>query len=393
MQAETGIIAAPNGVVSISWIDLDNQSNSTIGYTFSSDGGASFAPTQQIISPGGRVASDPVMARDLDDNLWVTWVAFRYGPGGQPSQMAIYVAEAPAGSTAFGAPIQVSPVNDSGAMYDKPWITVTNTGTILVTYERDLNNNDLSIVATRSVDKGATWQQSFVARDQSGSTYRNLAFPCAPRTGNHLWATYVAFVGSSLTPQVRLARSDDGGATWLPEVNVSTFGEKAAFEDPSCAADGENVWVAYGLSKDQIDQQAATTQKLNSLQLAYSADGGSTFALRSEIADAKAGTFTMHPQIVIEDGGALDLVYYAGGGDEDPNGTYRFARAPAPATASPFAQSLIVESPVTFLQARSDARWLGDYTGLAWYQGAAYTSYVQNSSGMAHIAFAKIPTP
>jgi hypothetical protein len=333
------------------------------------------------------------MARDLDGNLWVTWVAFKYGPGGQPSQMAIYVSKAAAGTTAFSDPILVSPQNDGGAMYDKPWITVTNKGAIVVTYERDQNNSDLSVVATRSADGGATWQQSFVARDTSGSSYRNLAYPCAPRTGNHLWATYVVFVGSSFTPQVRLARSDDDGVTWLPEVNVSLPSEKAAFMDPSCAADGENVWVAYGLSKDQIDQQASTTQKLYSTQLAYSSDGGSTFGLRSEAADAKAGTYTMLPTIVIEDSGALDFVYYAGAGDEDDQATYRFARAPVPTATSPFQQSTILESPLTLLQARSDARWLGDYTGLHWYNGAAYTSYVQNNSGVAHVAFAKIPTP
>jgi hypothetical protein len=389
LQAETSVTASQNGVVSVAWIDVDNQGKSTIGYTFSTDDGGSFGAPQQIVSPGNRVASDPVLAIDGSGNIYVSWVAYLLGGmGGQPSSMRIYVAVAPAGSTTFGQPIRVSPPNDGGALYDKPWITVTNTGTVVVTYQRDAQPNDYSLVAARSTDGGMTWQRTNVADDPTGSVFRNLAFPCAPKNGNHLWVTFLALDGTGV--DVKLARSDDGGATWLPETLVSLANENVAFDDPNCVADGEQVWVTYGLSLDPMDQMAATSQKLNSVQLAYSTDAGQTVASRGEAADLGAAKFFMHPQIAREDGGAIDVVYYVGDLDQDGNGSFRRARAPFLGGFSP---ALPVEAPVTFLQARSDQRWLGDYTGIFWRGGQAYTSYVVNTSGTSHVAFAKYATP
>jgi hypothetical protein len=52
-----------------------------------------------------------------------------------------------------------------------------------------------------------------------------------------------------------------------------------------------------------------------------------------------------------------------------------------------------VESPLAYLQSRSDPRWLGDYTGLYTRNGKLYTSYVVNTSGTAQVAFAKYLVP
>jgi hypothetical protein len=58
-----------------------------------------------------------------------------------------------------------------------------------------------------------------------------------------------------------------------------------------------------------------------------------------------------------------------------------------------FGPSVAVESPLTFLQARGDQRWLGDYTGLYWFKGQLYMTYVVNTSGVSHVAFAKASAP
>jgi hypothetical protein len=377
-------------MVSVAWIDINNQGISNIGYTFSTDDGETFSAPQQIVSPGNRVASDPVLATDAMGNIYVVWVAFRV-MGGNPVSMRIYVSIAPAGSTTFGPPIQVSQPMDGGALYDKPWITVTNKGTIFITYERDLNNNELGLVAARSTDGGMTWQRTFIA-DEMGptATFRNLAYPCAPRNGNHLWVTYVASAPTSNGVDIRLSRSDDDGLTWQPEVTVSQPNDPTAFEDPTCAGDGENVWVTYGLSKDPIDQMAGSAQKLASIQLVHSGDGGQTFDTRTEAGDPAAMPFFMHPQLVMEETGSLDVVYYAGAKDEDQAGSYRRARAAMPPAFGP---SSVVESPLVYLQSRSDPRWLGDYTGLYTRNGKLYTSYVVNTSGTAQVAFAKYLVP
>lgn len=387
LQAETHVIAAPNGIVSVAWIDVDGQGNSNIGYTFSTNDGESFASASLIFSPENRVSSDPVLAADAAGNIYVTWVGYKIGAGG-PSSMRIYVSIAPAGTTTFGDPIQVSPQMDGEALYDKPWITVTNKGTIVVTYQRDAMPQEFGLVATRSTDGGKTWQQSFIVNDPNGNVFRNLAFPCAPKTGDRLWVTFLAFDGFGM--KTKLARSDDDGATWQPEIQVSVPNEKVAFDDPNCIAEGDQVWVSYGQSKDPLDQMAGETQKLSSIQLAHSSDAGQSILWHAEVADLAAAPFFMHPQMALADGLVAHFVYYAGTMDEDPNGSYRRSRLALGVGLDP---SSVVEQPITYLQARSDARWLGDYTGVHWRAGQLYTSYVVNSSGMAQVAFAKYAAP
>ena len=388
MQAETSVIAAPNGVVSVAWIDVNWQGESNIGYAFSENDGATFTAPSLITTPGGRVASDPVLAADAAGNLYVTWVGYKIDGGGNPSSMRIYVSIALPGKTWFGPAIQVSPQMDSEALYDKPWITVTNKGTIVVTYQRDAMPQEFGLVASRSTDGGATWQQSFIVDDPNGTVFRNLAFPCAPKNGDHLWVTFLAYNGSLM--KTKLARSDDGGATWQPEVLVSQPSEKVAFDDPNCIADGDQVWTSYGLTKDPLDQMTGNTQKLSSIQLAYSGDAGQTMSWHKEVADLAAGPFFMHPQMTIEDGVFADFVYYAGSMDEDYDGSYRRSWVSLAGGIEP---SSAVEQPSIYLQARGDERWLGDYTGIHWRAGQLYTSYVVNTTGTSYVAFAKYATP
>lgn len=370
------------------WITVDTNGASQMGTAFSTDDGATWGPPTVVATPMNRVGSDPVLAVDAAGNIYLAWVGYLISGQGNPFSMRIYVARADAGTTTFGQPVRVSPQNDNQAQYDKPWITVTNGGSIVVTYQRSGPPNEFGIVAARSADLGMTWQRTFVANDPSGSLFRNLAFPCSTKSGNRVYATYLAFDGVDM--DTRLSRSDDGGATWGPELIVSLPNEPVAFDDPSCAADLDQVYVAYGLSMDPLDDSTSETQKLHSIQLTLSNNAGQSVAARGEIADLPAAKFFMHPQIARETTGGLDVVYYTGSFDEDPNGAYRWAHAPAGLGFSP---TTIAETPVTYLQARSDLRWVGDYVGIHWRAGQLYTSYVTNATGTAHIAFAKYLTP
>jgi hypothetical protein len=379
------VAAAPNGNVAVVWIDVGQTGASNIGYTFSTDDGASFGAVFQLKSPGGRVSSDPTVAVDAAQNFWAAWVGYHV-VGASPSDMHIYVAEAPAGSTTFGVPVEVSDPADT-ALYDKPWLTVTSTGELLVTYERDGMPLDYGIVMARSTD-GVTWQRAAVADDPTGSVYRNLAFSCAPATGTRIWATYLAY---DTALEARLAHSDDGGGTWSAETVVSAPGEAVAFDDPVCVADNDEVWISYGLTKDPLNMSSADASKLSAVRLAHSGDGGQTIDTRIDAHDPSAGTYFMHPLLVRESGGALDLTYYAGNMDKDPAGSFRRSRAAAPVTS--FGPSVAVYQPLTFLVSRADLRWLGDYTGLFTRAGKLYLSFAVNDTGSAKIAFAEAMVP
>ena len=130
-----------------------------------------------LASPSGSIASDPTVAVAPDQSFYVSWVGYGADTLGTPSDMHVYAAWAPAGATRFGRPIEVTDPAD-GARYDKPWIRVTDAGTVVVAYQRVAPPLDVGIVAARSQD-GATWERSFVADDPSGAVFRNLAYPCA----------------------------------------------------------------------------------------------------------------------------------------------------------------------------------------------------------------------
>jgi hypothetical protein len=376
LESETSVAVGPDDVVAVAWIGLQPGGQSTNGYRFSADGGRTWGAVSSLDSPGARVASDPVLAFDAKGATWMSWVGYHVDQQGGPFDMHVYAASAPAGTTAFGAPIDVS--EPGGApQYDKPWITVTSKGTVLVTYAKTSTGG---IFVSRSTDGGATWTRSMIVEDGG---FRNLVYPCT--TSSRVYVTYHAGGG------IGLRWSDDDGATW-PDANktaVAEQGEQPAFDDPTCVAEGDEIWIAYGLSNDPFSE--ATAAKLSSIRLAHSADGGKTIDRRSEAKDAAAAPFAMHPALAREDGGALDLVYYAGAKDGDTAGSYRLARSTD--GGETWAPSAVLAAPITFLQARGDKKWLGDYTGVAWKGGALYTSFADNSGEASHVAFARAVSP
>jgi hypothetical protein len=378
-QPDASVAAAANGLVALVWVDVSTSGQSAVGYAFSTDGGTTFEPPSVFASPSGAIASDPTVAVAPDRSFHAAWVGYRTDALGTPSAMHVYTAQAPPGATRFGPAVEVTDPADD-ARYDKPWIQVTDAGTVVVVYQRVATPLDVGVVAAQSQD-GATWARSFVADDPSGAVFRDLAYPCA--SGGRLWVAYLA---GETSFDVRLARSDDGGQTWAPEIKVSEPGDPVAFDDPSCVADGDDVWVAYGRTKD-TPYDEAEVQKLDAIVLARSNDGGATIASRASVGDAAVAPYFMHPQIAREPAGALDLVYYTGGSDDDPNGTFRRSRAADP--ASSFAPSVQVDAPITFLSARADPRWVGDYPGVFALGTDLYMGYVVNASGDAHVAFAK----
>lgn len=377
-EAETHVAVADNGFVAVAYIGLQKAAGqSTNGYTFSKNDGETFEAPQVLSSPGGRVASDPVLAADAAGNFYMSWVGFSVSMG-QPADMHVYVARAPAGTTTFGTPIEVTQNPMGQDSYDKPWILAENDGTLLVTYARVSSGG---IFAATSKDL-SHWDNQKIVEDGS---FRNLVFPCQPESGSRVYAVYHAGAG------IGLRRSDDGGRSW-PDANksaVAAMTERPAFEDPTCAAAGDDVWVSYGLSHDVSTE--AVSAKLYGIRLAHSPDGGRSIDGRYDAHDGDAGTFFLHPYLVREAGGALDLVYYAGTGENDDMGSFRRARSTDGGKS--FAPSSAVHSPLTFLGARNSHKWLGDYAGLAAARGNLYTAFTDNSSGESHVRFYRTATP
>jgi hypothetical protein len=379
-ESEGSVAATPGGVVVAAWMAYTSV-KTTLGYAFSPNGGATFGPVALLEGPDGRNVAKSTLAVDAAGNFYVSFLAFAIAADSTPIHMGVFVAKAPAGETAFGAPVLVSdPAATDAELPFTPWITITSAGTLVVTYtvisDQSLN---VDVVAAWSAD-GVTWQRSLMA---SGDTRRDRPQPCAARGGSRLYAAWRA---SDVTSRVELVHSDDEGATWSAPVVVNEASAIPTNDNPSCVAAGNDVWVSY--ASDLVKSgQPIDTHPGTAVYVVHSGDGA-TFDDRLAAHDPAAGPLYLHPQLAREDGGALDLVYYAGASDPDAAGTYRRARRPA--TGGAFGASVPLESPLTFLGALDDERWLGGYPGVAWSAGRLYTAYATNRSGPTHVAFAAL---
>lgn len=378
-ETESSVAATPDGVVAAAWMAY-TSAKTTLGYAFSTDGGATFGPVALLEGPDGRRVNKSTITVDAAGNFYVSFLAFAIAADNTSSQMGIFIAKAPAGATSFGAPILVSdPAAADTDVPSTPWITITSAGTLVVTYAVFFNQpNHVNVVAARSTD-GVNWQRSLMAY---GNTFRKQPQPCAAAGGSRLYATWLASEGTS---SVELVRSDDEGATWSTPVVVNQPSEIPTNDNPSCVAAGNDVWVSY--ASDVVKSGQSDTHPGTAVYLVHSGDG-TTFDDRLAAHDPAVGPLYLHPQIAREDGGAIDLVYYAGASDPDAAGTYRRARRPA--TGGAFGASVTLESPLTFLGALDDNRWLGNCTGIAWSAGHLYTTYTTNPSGTSHVAFAAL---
>jgi hypothetical protein len=379
MEAETSVAVGPDGFVVVAFIAVQMSGLSTNGYRFSTDGGKTWAGLGYLGSPGGRVASDPVLTFDRDGNAWMSWVGYHLTNQGDATDMHVYVARADKGKTEFGTPLEVSDPK-AGTQLDKPWITITPKGAILVTYAETSTGAAWS---SRSEDGGATWKR---AKVEAGATaFSNLLFPCSSDKGR----VYVAYIhADGMGGGARLRWSDDDGASWplANKTDLPAADDQPAFEDPTCAASGDEVWVSYGVSTDQFGTQQSS--KLNGIRIAHSSNGGHAVDRRTDALDQAASKYAMHPQMVREAGGALDVIYYAGAKVDDPSGSFRRTRSTDGGVT--WGPSETIQSPEGFVPSRSDQRWLGDYTGIAFADGALYASWADNTSGTSHIAFARV---
>jgi hypothetical protein len=373
LDSETAIAYA-NGWLLAVWTAVDQTGMSAIGYAFSKDNGATWTPPDAFTAPAGLAAGDPVVTSDAQGNFYVGFLGIDVNAGrGGP----VFVRKALAGQTTFQPPVTVSDAPDGGDVgFDKPWMTVTSQGTLVIIYS-EMDAADSVLVVARSTDGGQTFSRVRVGAGEGGY---NRVRPCV--SGARMWMAAMGF-GSGVT--VVLRWSDDDGETW-PAQNRSevptTAESDVAYVDPNVACNGNDVWVLYGRSPDAITQD--DTQMLTKIRLAHSANGGTSFDFRVDVQDTLGGARSMLPEIVREPGGALDLVYYAG---TTPRASGTFRRARSTDDGRTFAPSVEIDPGIVFTPARADVRWLGDYVGLAFGGGKLSTTYVHNAGGKARVYY------
>jgi hypothetical protein len=365
-EAETHLAVAPDGRIFAVWIAIQLGHRKLIGYAHSSDGGATWAQAGVVPSDPDADAVDPAVAVDTNGIFHLTWLELP-SVGPRRVETAAYIDS----GDVFSVPVELTDPQASGD-WDKPWIVALDGGALLAAWGTESGS---SLVVAASPD-GQSWQRAAFAPD---GTLRNVVVPCFAGQGR-VYLPYLVPGG------VELVRSDDGGVTFTKPVRVDAPDAPAAFEAPSCAASGDEVWVLHGTSPTGADE--LHTPLLDHIVVAHSKDGGATFPDHAAIGDP-AGPGSLLPFLSRSPDGRLDAVYYRGKADGDPHAALRWAQS---SDGVAWSAPVTLHSPMLLETARDDFGWLGDYIGVRSEADGVYVTFADNASGpgtLSHVRFGK----
>jgi len=349
-----------------------------------------------LASPNGQMASNVTLARNGAGALFAAWASWTPGPNPaqphlQASDIHIQFSRWPAGASGFEAPVELSdPITD--ALYDKPWMIVTADDVLVISYS-DLRRG--GILAVSSADGGASFQRAVIDKAQA-----NLAALCPDGRPGGAFATYVA------TRSIRVAHTADGGVTWSVPVAValSDATGNIAFHDPTCIANGDEVWISYGRTLDSYDTPVARLLGVHVAHMILGAsvpDSDVTALVGAAQALTDAGDaagdggvspgFLLFPQLARHADGKLALATYRAA-SEGPGSADLVYVTSADAGRS-FAIATTFAAGLTPTLQRHVPAWLGDYFGWGPTETGLGAAFVDNASGFSHIVFDEAVLP
>ncbi len=386
-------LVARGDELAIAWEAYGCDDVTRVGYVRREPGGA-FGKPRYLSSPNGQMASNVTIAWGEDGSLYAAWAAWTPGPDrAQPhlgaSDIRIELARWPSGAAGFEPPVELSePIPN--ALYDKPWMTVSPGGAIVVSFG-DLRRG--GILVASSADGGATFQRTRV-----DSTWANLAASCPDGRPGGAFLTYFT------THAIRVAHTTDGGLTWSAPATAASSdpATNVACQDPTCVASGDEVWVAYGRTLDSYDMPVERLTRVHVARwtLGQARVASDTAALAT--GDSPAGGAPA------PDGGAPFGYFLFPQLAQHPDGTLGLA-AYRTTTGAPGSAELVyvlsTDDGLTFSAPASLAggltpsldrhvpNWLGDYFGWATTADGFATAFIDNASGFSHVAFQVIVAP
>ncbi len=385
-ESEDQIAVASDGTIGIAWTAFRTTSPEILlGYRFSTDGGASFSAIGYLTMPAGLIAGDPAITADAMGNFYISTLGMHV-TGQNLDYTRVYVAKAAAGTTTFDAPVEVSDPMTT-VFHDHPKTFVTADGTIVTSFmeSQTISSSSTTGITASSKDGGQTWTRSFIV-DAAANEFANLFWFCEGQ--GILYSTYLEAPPTGY--YVALRSSTDDGATWSTTSTVISLGsETPAGLDPTCVANGNDVWVAYGTTPSPVTSQN-DLDPAHALRVAHSSDrGASVGATRMDALDTAAGSLGLIPLMTRETGGALDIAYLTGNADGDTMGSMRYVRA----SGATFGSSVVVDGPLLFTINRAADTWVGDYLGSVVHGTGLYLAYPMNAQGVTHIYFRRMALP
>jgi hypothetical protein len=378
-EAQTSVAADANGTVVAAWIGFFADNTSAIGYAVSRDAGATWTAPAYAHSPGGRLASNPVVAIDGQGRASLAWLGFKLDPTAPDEH--IYLSRLDDATETFGAPAVASDDGTSTTRdFDKPSIAVDANDNVLLTWA-DFTGSGLgmqpSLTFARTSD-GATFTRSTVVAD---ATFGNLASLCLDVSAGPTAELFLVHLGAGGT--ITLRTSADQGKTWQPGAAVPAT--KVVFQDPRCVAHGADLWISYASGTAMFSPSMDSPG--DAVNVVHSANSGALFSAPVAVSSGPAGAQYLFPAFARAPSGKLEIVHYQGMVGQPASFVLASSSDGTTWTSSPIGPA------GTFTVDRTLASWLGAYVGLAATATSTFVTFTENSAGKAHVSFAKVAAP
>jgi hypothetical protein len=319
-----------------------------VGVRVSEPNAGKLGPLVRVTAPGVSEATIVPLGADA---FLLTWVA-----GGN-----VYAARISRGG--WGAPVQVA------TSASRARAATTPNGTVLVAFAYDEGGKKGLALATSH--DGATF-----ARREISSDVADDVTVCGD--------DHVAIVTT---------RDDKRGVSAHevsvdPEGPVSTsvvssIGEHVARATPACFVNGQEAFVAYGLTEKPQDPVEGVI--VDSLVFAHSKDGGKNFLTRAQ---HRPSSRVLNPTI-LHGPTSFTVLGVMGSGPNDAHASASVIVLSADGRSQNGLTRTVI-APVTMVVARDTAGWMGDSLGLVDSSGVTWTAVVDNASGESHVALVHV---
>ncbi len=266
--------------------------------------------------------------------VYVAWTLFtgNFPPASYGRESNVYLPEpimisrSTDGGQTFSKPVKLTPSHNNGQVGGRQGsaIRTTPNGDVYVFYD-GASNKQSAILGVKSTDGGAHFGRPFLVSLKNdvpspfpGASFRTDSFPLADVDAQGTlyitWADYTS--GHSV---VKLARSTDGGQTWISATAANVPGRSAFY--PAVAVSGTHVFIGFN-AIDDVASGAAPGAGVVSYDAYYvlSNDGGGAFGAPVKISAAPSD-----PDVASANGLSSQFIGDYNGAAAGPDGSFWFS--------------------------------------------------------------------
>lgn len=323
-QSETTIAVHGNNVV-VGYNDFRGFAVSSVsGYSYSTNGGASFTDGGQLPTGGGGnfIAGDP------DIKVWDSGgtVYFLYSsiflPGSGASSLSVH--KSTDGGMTWSSPQEVTAATSFSDFADKEYISVDEeTGRLFISWSNFKANGSIEMAVAYSDDQGATWSSKIGVANRVGRIFdgQGTITRADPNSDNvyMAWRTFRAPFFDAVG--VSFAYSTDNGATWSDPIDVETdvlapeapYGFDRVNSNPALEVDPFTGEVYLAFVHQGVVGRNRNRDDFGDLYFYRSKNGGKTWSTRRVVSGQAPGRdrTQMFPWISVDkNSGSLDIVWY-----------------------------------------------------------------------------------